>query len=134
MWPLENGEIKKQKIKKNLVLVWLYVATAMCLKQEQGNKREDKGQKNSTHSLTHLSDVGVGRLGVDASVLLHVPEGVGHVTSSAAVVLRHAVHQVLRTEVHQLTRLLGQLALQGPGRAEGPAGSAGALWGEKDEK
>lgn len=63
----------------------------------------------------HLSAVGVGLLGVDASVLLHVVEGFGHVPSSAAVVLFDAVHQVLGAQVHQLTRRLGQLALQGTG-------------------
>lgn len=65
--------------------------------------------------LSYLSDVWVGLVRVDASVFLHVLEGIGHVASSAAVVLCDAVHQVLGTEVYQLTRLLGQLALQGPG-------------------
>lgn len=63
----------------------------------------------------HLSAVGVGLLGVDAPVLLHVAEGVGHVPSSAAIVLFDAVHQVLGAQVHQLARRLGQLALQGAG-------------------
>ncbi len=65
--------------------------------------------------LSHLSDVWVRRLRVDASVFLHVSEGVGHVSSSTALVLFDTVHQVLGTEVHQLTRLLCQLALEGPG-------------------
>lgn len=77
--------------------------------------------------LSYLSDVRVGRLRVDASVFLHVPEGIGHVSSSAARVLFDAVHQVLGTEVQQLTPCLGQLALEGPGRAEGPTGATGTL-------
>lgn len=77
--------------------------------------------------MSHLSDVWVRLLRVDASVVLHVPKGVGHVPSSAAVVLFDTVHQVLGTEVNQLTGFLGQLALQGPGRAEGPTGATGAL-------
>lgn len=75
----------------------------------------------------YLADVRVGRLRVQASVFLHVFEGVGHVAASAAVVLLHAVHQVLGTEVDQLARLLGQLTFEGPGRAEGPTGAAGPL-------
>ena len=81
--------------------------------------------------LRYLSHVRVDLVRVDASVLLDVVEGVGHVSSAAAVVLFDAVHQVLRTEVQQLARLLGQLALEGPGRAEGPTGATGALSGEK---
>lgn len=77
--------------------------------------------------LSYLSDVRVGRLRVDASVLLHVTEGIGHVSSSTASVLFDAVHQVLGTEVQQLTLRLGQLALEGPGRAEGPTGATGTL-------
>lgn len=75
----------------------------------------------------HLSAVRVRLLGVDASVLLHVVEGVGHVSAAATVVLLDTVHQVLGTEVHQFLCGLGQLALQSSGRAEGPAGAAGAL-------
>lgn len=78
-------------------------------------------------SLSYLSDVWVGLLRVNASVFLHILEGVGHVSSSAAVVFCNAVHQILRTEVQQLPCLLGQLALEGPGGAEGPAGATGAL-------
>jgi len=77
--------------------------------------------------LSHLSDVRVDVLRVDAFVFLHVLEGIGHISSSAAVVLRHAVHQVLGAEVQQLARHLGQLALEGPDRAEGPTGATGTL-------
>lgn len=77
--------------------------------------------------MSYLSDVRVRLVRVDASVVLHVPKGVGHVPPSAAVVLGHTVHQVLGTEVNQLTGSLGQLALEGPGRAEGPTGATGAL-------
>lgn len=85
-------------------------------------------------SSPYLADVRVGRLRVDAAVVLDVLEGGGHVPSSAAAVLRDAVHQVLRTEVHQLPRSLGQLALEGPGGAEGPAGATGALSGGQESK
>lgn len=83
---------------------------------------------------SYHSDVRVGPLRVDAAVFLHVLEGVGHVSSPAAVVLCNTVHQVLGTEVQQFTRLLGQLALEGPGRAEGPAGTTGTLSGSEWKK
>lgn len=60
-----------------------------------------------------LADVGVGVLRVDAAVLPDVLEGVGHVPAAAAVVVGHAVHQVLGTEGQQLPRLPLQLPLQG---------------------
>lgn len=77
--------------------------------------------------VSYLSNVRVGFLRIDAPVIFHVTEGVGHVASSAAVVLLHTVHEVLWAEVHELARLLGQLALESPGRTEGPAGAAGTL-------
>lgn len=77
----------------------------------------------------HLSHVRVGVFGVDAAVLLHVLEGVGHVAPSTAVVLRHAVHQVLGTQVQELARFLLELALQGAHRAESPAGATLTLRG-----
>lgn len=79
--------------------------------------------------VTHPSDVGVRGFRVDATVADDVPEGFVHVAAVAAVVAvaEGAVHQVLGTEVHQLPGALGQLALQGPHSAEGPAGAAGTL-------
>lgn len=79
--------------------------------------------------MTHRSGVGVRGFRVDAVVVDDVHEGFVHVAAVAAVVavLEGAVHQVLGTEVHQLPSGLGQLALQGPRSAEGPAGAAGTL-------
>lgn len=75
----------------------------------------------------YLAKVRVSLLCVDASVFLNVFEGVGHVASTTAIVLSNTVHQVLGAEVYQFACGLCQLALQGPSRAEGPAGATGEL-------
>lgn len=62
---------------------------------------------------SHLADVGVGVLGVDAAVLPDVLEGVGHVATPAAVVVGHAIHQVLGAEGQQFPSFPLQLPLQG---------------------
>lgn len=79
--------------------------------------------------VAHLSFVGIRRLRVDALVVDDVLEGSVHVAAVAALVAVFArtVHQVLGAEVDQLPRGLGQLSLQGPRGAEGPAGATGAL-------
>lgn len=77
--------------------------------------------------ISYLSNVRVSGLRVDAFVRGHVVEGVGHVPASAAVVLFDAVHQVLGAEVHQLTCLFSQHALESSGRAKGPAGATCTL-------
>lgn len=84
---------------------------------------------SGTKPVTHLSRVRVRRIGVDALVVDDVLEGSVHETAIAAVVAVFAgtVHQVLGAEVHQLPGGFGQLALQGPGGTEGPAGTAGTL-------
>ena len=84
---------------------------------------------------THAGFVGVGLLRVDPLVCDDVAEGQVHGAPRAAVVPEAggAVHQVLRAEVHQLPRGLGQLALQGPHGTEGPARPTGALAGGEGE-
>lgn len=82
----------------------------------------------------HLSAVRVRLLRVDASVLLHVAEGIGHVSAAATVVLLDTVHQVLGTKVQKFLGCLRQLALQGAGWAEGPAGTTGALRAERNQR
>lgn len=79
---------------------------------------------------SYLSHIRVSFLRVDASVFLHILESVGHVPASTAVVLGDTVHQVLGTQVHEVARFLGQLALQSSGRTERPAGTTGTLSGE----
>lgn len=81
----------------------------------------------------HLSSVGIRGLRVDALVVDDVLEGSVHVAAVAAVVavFARAVHQVLGAQVHQPPRGLGQLPLQGPRGAEGPAGATGALQWEQ---
>lgn len=80
-------------------------------------------------AVAHHSSVGIPRLRVDAAVVDDVLEGSVHVAAVAAVVavFAGAVHQILGAQVHQLPRGLGQLSLQGPRGAEGPAGATGAL-------
>lgn len=77
----------------------------------------------------HLSFVGIRRVRVDALVVDDVLEGSVHVAALAAVVavFAGAVHQVLGAQVNQPPGGLGQLPLQGPRGAEGPAGATGAL-------
>lgn len=48
---------------------------------------------------SHLSHIWVGIFRVNAPVLLHILEGIGHVAPSAAIILRNTVHQVLRTQI-----------------------------------
>lgn len=60
------------------------------------------GQEDAFQSYagwSHLSHIRVGVFGVNAPVLLHILEGIGHVAPSTAIVLRHAVHQVLGTQI-----------------------------------
>lgn len=79
---------------------------------------------------THHSLVGVGLIRGNALVVDDILEGLGHEATVAALiaVFGGAVHQVLGAEVYQFTCGLHQLALQGPDRAECPAGATGALW------
>lgn len=74
---------------------------------------------------THLSSIGIPSLRVDALVVDDVLEGLAHEATIAAFVsiFTRTVHQVLWTQVYQLPRDLGQLALKGPRRTEGPAGA-----------
>lgn len=78
-----------------------------------------------------LADVGVGILRIYAAVLPDILKGVGHVATTAAVVVGHTVHQVLRAEREQLPCLPLQLPLQCTHRAEGPARATLALWERK---
>jgi len=80
---------------------------------------------------TYSASVGVGVLRVQAVVVLDVLEGLVHQAPVAALVALGpgAVHQVLLAEGHQLASVPEVLALQGPGGAEGPAGTALALGG-----
>jgi len=48
---------------------------------------------------SHLSNIWIGIFRVNASVLLHILEGIGHIAPSTAIILRHTVHQVLRTQI-----------------------------------
>lgn len=48
---------------------------------------------------SHLSHIWVGIFRVNAPVLLHILEGIGHVASSTAIILRDTVHQVLGTQI-----------------------------------
>lgn len=48
---------------------------------------------------SHLSNIRVGIFRVNAPVLLHILEGIGHVAPSTAIILRHTVHQVLWTQI-----------------------------------
>lgn len=80
---------------------------------------------------TYLANVWVGIIGIDASVDLHVLEGMRHVAAPTAVVAGDAVDQVLWAEIQQLPSLLLELSLQGPARAKSPAGATRALSGKK---
>lgn len=63
----------------------------------------------------YLSNVWIGCFRINPPVGNHVSERVGHVSTSAAVVICDAVHQVLGTQVHQLARRLGQQTLKSTG-------------------
>lgn len=78
---------------------------------------------------TYSASVGVGVLRVQAVVVLDVLESLVHQASVAALIAlgSGAVHQVLFAEGHQCASAPVVLALQGPGGAEGPAGTALAL-------
>lgn len=78
---------------------------------------------------THHSLVRVGLVRVNALVVDDILEGLAHEATIAALVavFGGAVHQVLGAEVYQFACGLCQLALQGPSRAEGPAGATGEL-------
>lgn len=93
--------------------------------------RKEPAQSCVTVGQSHLSHVRVGVFGVDAPVLLHILEGVGHVAPSTAIVLRHTVHQVLGTQVQEFASFLLELALQGAHRAESPAGATLTLRAEQ---
>lgn len=60
------------------------------------------GQEDPLQSwvgLSHLSHIWVGIFGVNAPVPLHILEGIRHVAPSAAIILRHTIHQVLGTQI-----------------------------------
>lgn len=73
--------------------------------------------------------IGIGLLGVDAAVILDVPESVVHETAVAAVVavLGGAIDQVLLGEGDQHAGLAVVLSLKGTGAGEGPAAAAVSL-------
>lgn len=48
---------------------------------------------------SYLSHIWVGIFRVNAPVLLHILEGIGHVSPSTAIILRNTIHQVLGTQI-----------------------------------
>jgi hypothetical protein len=47
---------------------------------------------------SHLAHIWVSIFRVNASVLLHVLEGSGHIAASTAIILSHTVHKILGTQ------------------------------------
>lgn len=78
---------------------------------------------------SHLSNIWVGIFRVNAPVLLHILEGIGHIAPSAAIILRHTIHQVLWTQIQEFAGFLLELALQGTHRAKSPTGTTLTLRG-----
>lgn len=73
--------------------------------------------------MPYLAHIRVGRLCVQATVVLYILESQVHETSITALVAlgSGAVHQVLFTQRHQIASLPEFLALYGPGGTERPA-------------
>lgn len=48
---------------------------------------------------SHLPHIWISIFRVDAPIRLHVAEGSGHIAASTAIILRHTIHKVLRTQI-----------------------------------